>query len=300
MDFAIHPRLCAEQARVRDIDSFQFYAEGDHTWCLLKQCDSVDMKWHRTDKNWQVFSQTCGLHRNTAEIAGTCRTALSGNLIFPRPTRGVCRNGLKFKTATVNNLRGVGPNRNDEGHMRVVETLPGVDLIIKANEDYVAYNPAKNGIHLGKFGRINMKAGTSAIFNFQFVRSGTMEPVKVNNFMFTVFDIDEYQHCYGRMSVNASHYRSYHVSDGTQVITKTDAGAPGREASSVFMSSMVGTSSDNPTHPMELTAEQAKRTVTFVFKNRKFFNIGVEVSDAPSGKNFIFGGKSNLVCGRRR
>merc|ERR1719263_1694094 len=99
------------------------------------------------------------------------------------------------------------------------------------------------------------------------------------------------------MSINASHFWSYHVSDGTEVITKTDAGAVGRTASSVFMSSMAGRgANDNPTKPMELTAEQAKRSVSFVFRNRKFFNIGVEIIDAPAGKNFMFGGKSSNVC----
>merc|ERR1719263_1160603 len=148
-----------------------------------------------------------------------------------------------------------------------------------------------------------MKAGTNTIFNFQFVSSGTMNPIKVSQFAFTVFDIDEYQSCYGRMSINASHFWSYHVSDGTEIITKTDAGAPGRAASSTFMSSMAGTIHDNPTGPMKLTAEQAKRSVTFVFKNRKFFDLGVEITDAPAGKNLLFAGKSSLmdnVCGAKR
>merc|ERR1719272_1619239 len=144
MDFAIHPRLCAEEATVRGADTFQFHAKGDHTWWELKQCDSVDMKWEATVENWQVFSQTCGLHQNRDEIAGTCRTAITGNLVFPRPKRSACRNALKFKTVAVNNLRGVGPNMGDEGHMRFAETLPGVDLIVKANQNYVPYNAAKN------------------------------------------------------------------------------------------------------------------------------------------------------------
>jgi len=305
-DFAIHPRLCAEQARVRGADGFQFFAKGDHTWCVLKQCDSVDMKWKATAENWQVFSQACGLPQNRAEIAGTCRTAITGNLVYPRPKRSVCKNGLKFKTVTVNNLGGLGPNMDDESLMRVVETLPGVDLVIrpKAEQNYVAHDSSKNGNYLGKFGRINMKAGTSTIFNFQFVRSGTMQPVKVKEFVFTLFNIAEYKGCFGRMSVNASHYWSYHVSDGTEVITKTDAGAPGRAASSVFMSSMAGTGLDNPSKPRELTAEQAKRSVTLVFKNRRFFNLGFDVSDAPAGKNLLFGGKSSLLdnapCAKKR
>lgn len=302
-DFAIHPRFCAEEAKTRGLDTFQFFASGDDTWCILKQCDSVDMHWQKTSENWQVFSQSCGLERSRVKIDGTCREAFTNNLIFPNPARSVCRNGLNFKTISTNNLRGVGPNRNDEGHIRVMETLPGVDLVIRADENYVAFNSARNGIHLGKFGRINMKSGTSTIFNFQFVRGGTTEPVRVNEFMFTVFDIDQFKGCYGRTSVNASHYSSYHVGANTELIVKTDAGNVGRPASSSFMSSMAGRKFDNPTKPRELTAQQLARSVSFVFKNTQFFNIGFEISDAGAGQNFLFGGRSSVVdpfCGARR
>jgi hypothetical protein len=192
---------------------------------------------------------------------------------------------------------------DDQGHMRVLQTLPGVDLIIRANQNYVAHNSARNGIHLGKFGRINIKSGTSTVLNFQFVSTGTLNVVKVPEFVFTVFDLDQFKGCYGRMSINASHFSSYHVSDNTELVSKTDAGAPGRAASSVFMSSMAGTKTDNPKKPRELTSEQAARSVSFVFKNRKFFNLGVEISDAGAGKNLLFGGRSSLLdntCGPKR
>lgn len=301
-NFAIHPRLCAEQAKVRRADGFSFLAKGDETWCILRQCDSVDMQWEGSNENWQVYSTYCGLERSRVEVEGTCRTAFTGNLIYPKPRRSVCRGGLKFKTLSHNNLRGVGPNRADQGNMRFTETLPGVDLVIRADENYEAYNPARNGLHLGKFGRINMKSGTQTVFNFRFVRSGTDEPVKVPEFVFTVFDIDQFKGCYGRMTVNASHFASYHVSDNTELIVKTDAGAVGRAASSTFMSSMAGTGRDNPTQPRELTPEQAARSVSFVFRNRKFFNMGFEISDAAAGQNILFAGKSSLldsVCPKR-
>lgn len=301
-NFAVNPRLCAEQAKATGADGFSFLGKGDETWCLLKQCDSVDMQWESSDDNWRVFSTFCGLERSRVEIEGSCRTAFTGNLIFPSPKRSICRNGLKFKTMSNNNLRGVGPNHNDEGNMRFTETLPGVDLVIKADQNYQAFNPARNGIHLGKFGRINMKSGTQSMFNFRFVRSGTEEPVRVNEFIFTVFDIDQFKRCYGRMSVNASHYSSYHVGDNTELVVKTDAGDVGRTATSSFMSSQSGTGSDNPKQPRELTALQAARSVSFVFRNRKFFNMGFEISDAAAGQNILFGGKSSLldsVCPKR-
>lgn len=290
---ASNPRDCAELAKEGGYDSFQFLASNSE--CILKQCDSVDMQWASSDSNWQVFSKRCGLQRSQVQIDGTCRPAITGNLIFPTPQQSVCHKGLKFKAVSVNNLRGVGPNFNDEGHMRVLETLPGVDLIIKADQNYVAWNSDRNGIHHGKFGRINLKSGTSTLLNFQFVNSGTTVPVKVDEFMFTVFDIDQFKGCYGRMSVTASHYSSYHVSDNTELIVKTDAGAPGKPASSTFMSSMAGTWRDNPRKPREMTALQKSRSVTFVFRNRKFFTLGVEVSDAGAGKNLLFGGRSSLL-----
>ena len=63
-----------------------------------------------------------------------------------------------------------------------------------------------------------MKAGTTAIFDFQFVKSGTMEPVKVNTFVFTVFDLDEYKNCHGRMSVNAWSFIGLRQMDAVEVL----------------------------------------------------------------------------------
>lgn len=303
LNFASHPRLCAEQARVRRVDSFEFFRHGRDAWCFLKQCDSVDMKWATSDTNWVVYSQRCGLERNDRKVQGTCREATTGNLVFPKPPYSICGKTLKFKNVVTNNLRGHGPVREDEGHMRILNTLPGVDLVIRASENYTPKNPARNGIHLGKFARINMKSGTSALFNFQFVSSGTMNVVKVPEFALTIFDIDQFKGCYGRMSINATHFSSYHVSDNTELITKTDGGAPGRPASTVFMSSMAGTKNDNPKKPRELTAAQMARAVTLVFKNRKFFTLGVDISDAGGAKNLLLGGKSSLLdstCGAKR
>lgn len=295
LNFAIHPRLCAQQAQAVGTDSFSFLAKGDETHCYLLQCDSVDMQWESTEDHWQVFSKYCGLERSRVEVKGSCRTAITNNLIYPLPHRSVCRTPLKFKTISTNNLRGVGPNLNDQGNMRFTETLPGVDLVVKADENYQAYNSARNGVHQGKFGRINMLSGTSTVLNFQFVRSGTEEPVTVDEFIFTVFDLDQFGHCYGRMAVNASHYASYHVSDNTELVTKTDGGDVGRAASSTFTSSMSGTGADNPENPRELTPLQAARSVSFVFRNRKFFNMGFEISDAAAGQNILFAGKASLL-----
>jgi len=294
-NFALHPRLCAEQAKATGVDSFSFMGKGDESWCWLKRCDSVDMKWESSADNWQVFSRFCGLPRSRVEVKGTCRAAFTGNLIFPKPKRSVCKKSPKFKTISTNNLGGAGPNSGDEGHMRFTNTLPGVDMVVKADQNYQAHNSAKNGVHLEKFGRISMKSGTQSMFNFQFVKSGTDEPVRVHEFIFSVFDIDQFGGCYGQMTVNASHYSSYHLSDNTELIVKTDAGDVGRMASSSFTSSMWGTGKDNPKKPRELTPVQAARSVSFVFKNRKFFNMGFEISDAAAGQNILFAGKSSLL-----
>jgi len=303
LNFANHPRLCAEQATVHHVDSFEFFRHGNSAWCFLKQCDSVDMRWAASDTNWEVYSQRCGLERNDAKIDGTCREATAGNLIFPRPPYSICGNTLKFKNVIVNNLRGHGPVREDEGHMRILETLPGVDLVVKADERYTPKNPSRNGIHLGKFVRFNMKSGTSATFTFQFVSTGTMNVVKVPEFAFTIFDIDQFKGCYGRMSITASHFSSYHVDDNTELVTKTDGGAPGKPATTTFMSSMAGTKGDNPKKPREMTEAQKRRAVTLVYKNRKFFTLEVDISDAGGAKNLLMGGKSSLLdntCGARR
>jgi len=129
-----------------------------------------------------------------------------------------------------------------------------------------------------------------------------MDVVKVPEFAFTIFDIDQFKGCYGRMSINATHFSSYHVSDNTELITKTDGGAAGRPASTVFMSSMASTKNDNPKKPREMTEAQKARSVTLVYRNRKFFTLRVDISDAGGAKNLLFGGKSSLLdltCGAK-
>lgn len=296
INFAAHPRFCAEQARVRGVDSFQFTKYGITTECWLKDCSSVDMQFipHHGPAPMDVFSTSCGLERSHIEKMGDCLPAFTNDLKFKPPRRSACRHGLKFRSISTNNLRGFGPNAADEGHMRFTQVLPGVDLVVKADENYRTYRPQRNGVH-GKFGRINMAAGVKTMINFRFMHAGTDRPKSVSEFLFTIFDLDNFAGCNSRKTVNASHFASYYVGADSTVIVKTDAGGVGRKATSSFSSSETGTGKDNPTEPRRLSPLEASRTVSFLFKKRKFFDMEFEVSEIGGARNFLFAGKSAIT-----
>jgi len=299
IDFAAHPRFCAEQARVRGIDSFQFSKYGITTECWLKDCQSVDMQFipHNGPAQMDVFSTSCGLERSHIEKEGDgyCAAAFTNNLIFPPPQRSACRNGLRFRSISNNNLRGFGPNPEDEGHMRFSLVLPGVDLVVKADENYRTSRPQRNGIQ-GKFGQINVAAGVKTMLNFRFVSTGTENAVEVKEFLFTVFDMDHFKFCNSRKTVNATRFSAYYVGADSSLLVKTDAGGVGRPASSSFASSQTGHGKDNPTEPRALTPSQQSSSVSFLFKQKKFFNMQFEVSKSGgSARNFLFAGKSSIT-----
>merc|ERR1719162_1702194 len=114
-----------------------------------------------------------------------------------------------------------------------------------------------------------MMSGTSTFMNFRFVESAGQKPVKVETFLFTVFDVDHGKRCTSRMKVNATNFASYHVAEDTELVVHTDVGGPGWPASSSFSSSTKGTGKDNPKNPMDLTDVQARRAVTFQYENVK-------------------------------
>lgn len=294
--FAASARLCAQAARDIDADTFQFLANGAKCW--LKRCSSINMKYSDEGRKrpWQIFSTFCGLTRVHTELPSQCvGPQFTNYLIFPRPTADVCEKALKFRGMKSNNLNGLGPATGAEA-FRFAEVLPGVDLVVKADNNYQPANSKKNGVMRRKYGRLNMMSGTSTYMTFRFVESSGQTPVKVDKFLFTIFDIDHGPRCTSRMVVNATKYASYHVSEDTELVVHTDIGGAGWPASSTFSSSASGTGKDNPTNPMKLTQTQSRRSVTFQYENVKFWTMGFAMGPGTGGRNILMGGESSLTA----
>ena len=294
--FAASARLCAQEARKIEADTFQFLANGAKCW--LKRCNSINMKYSTEGRTrpWQIFSTFCGLTRIHTEVESDCiGPQFTNYLVFPKPTADACSKDLKFRGMKSNNMNGFGPAIGAQV-FRFAQVLPGVDLVVKADEGYRPANAAKNGVYNRKYGRLNMMTGTSTFMTFRFVESNGQKPVKVPKFLFTVFDVDHGKRCSARMTVNATKYASYHVAEDTELIVKTDIGGPGYPASSTFSSSTAGTGKDNPRNPFKLTDQQARRAVTFQYENVKFWTMGFEIGAGSGGRNIMFGGHSSLTA----
>lgn len=293
--FAASARLCAQAAQTIGADSFQFLAKGAKCW--LKKCNNINMKYSVEGRKrpWQIFSTFCGLQRIHKEVPSDCGAGIFSNyLVFPRPPADVCTKALAFNGMKSNNLNGFGPAKGAEA-FRFSEVLPGIDLVVKADDNYRPENAAKNGVLLRKYGRLNMASGTESMMNFRFVESNGQNPVKVERFLFTVFDIDHGNRCTSRMTVNATRYAAYYVDENTELAVHTDVGGPTWPASSTFTSSQRGTGKDNPKFPRKLNPAQRARSVTFEYQNVKFFNMGFKMEAGAGGRNVLFGGLSSLT-----
>jgi hypothetical protein len=289
-------RECAQKAQEAGADTFQFLANGAKCW--LKKCKNINMKYSTEGRTrpWQIFSTYCGLERIHTEVESQdCPGPLFTNyLVFPRPAPDVCDKALRFSGMKSNNLNGYGPAQGAEA-FRFSNVLPNIDLVVKADEGYRPANSEKNGVYLRKYGRLNMASGTETKMTFRFVESSGQTPVKVDKFLFTVYDIDHGQRCTSRMTVNATKYGAYYVDPETELVVKTDIGGTSWPASSTFTSSQKGNGKDNPRFPRRLSPLQRARTVTFEYHNVKFFTMGFKMGEGTGGRNVLFGGLSSLT-----
>lgn len=114
--------------------------------------------------------------------------------------------------------------------------------------------------------------------------------------MFTVFDVDQGRDCTARLTVVAHKFTAYHVAEDSELAVHTFPGSLERPATSYFTSTQWGTKRDNPQFPMELTPEQAKRVVSFEFRNVKSFKMGFGLSPGKGGRNLLFGGLSSVTA----
>merc|ERR1719329_657074 len=102
---------------------------------------SFDVTVLRSRWNWKVYSRFCGLQLVKHNISGKCdEGAISSYLQYLPPPQHACATPLDFtKGMKNNNLGGKGPTKalNAAKSMRFRSVLPGIDLQIRANKDYL-------------------------------------------------------------------------------------------------------------------------------------------------------------------
>jgi len=203
---------------------------------------------------------------------------------------------ISFDQSTVeySNLGGGGPDLNSPEGVKYqnVATFNGrsIDLIINAVGDYTAFKATKNGKN-GKYALINMKKASSATFDFSLSGTDDGLPVAIDQFYFSVLDLDEGKRSKLREGLTVDGYASSYLTEDTEIKMTTQGNGVVQ-----FQSSMPGNGKDNPKDPEKLNERQKNRAATFLFDSATTWRVQLEVGHGPpSGRNFMFAGKSSVV-----
>jgi len=273
-----------------------------------------------------LAEQACGPCADFPEACAeiTTTTSTRTTLIVTAPPIAcfpTTATGFDFSSSTIvaNNIGRTGSTPTQAQELRFARIAPNLDLVI-TNLTTFEFGGTGTG-KSGNFGRLNQKVGTSTDYQMEFVATGTYTPTVIEEFYFSFYDIDEYLGGNNRESLAVGGYDSYIVESQTDLLVY-----PGDNGMMNFESQKVGWGCDNPRDPdtlgwvvppccdqmrflgnqsceeagYALPVNQRNRAVMFIFKNRSSFTARLTVSRDPTrraagGRNFIFGGKSNLI-----
>jgi len=204
---------------------------------------------------------------------------------------------FNFATSTVeqNNLGGRGPKLTDKeqlefgGLAKMRDTK--IDLVISATSAYTPKDTSKNGVH-GHYGQINVQTGSFVDLDFTLVSSQSGDPVELDSFFFSIFDVDMGKNGEAGEVVSIGGFEQYFVSEETE-LQISEAG----DGRTNFSATTYGVGGDNPKDPLNLTAVQSNRAVTFLFKKTSKFAVTFNVGSAnfPHGRHFLFAGRSSVA-----
>lgn len=165
-----------------------------------------------------------------------------------------------------------------------------IDMTINAVGDYSDFKPARNG-KKGPYALINQRSRSTATYDFSLTDTESGDPVTLDGFYFSVLDLDEGKRMKLRESTKVEGYAVSYLTEDTEIKMETEAGGAVR-----FDSSMPGTGKDNPKDPMDLNERQKNRVATFLFDTVSSWRITLGIGGGPpSGRNFMFAGKSSVV-----
>jgi len=192
------------------------------------------------------------------------------------------------------NLGGGGPDLNSPEGVKYANIASyngrSIDLTINAVGDYTAFKASKNG-KKAFYGIINMNKGAEATLDFSLTGTDDGQPVAIDALYFSVLDLDEGKRMKLRESVTVAGYASSYLTEDTEIKMSTLGSGVVR-----FDSSMPGTGRDNPKDPNQLNERQKNRAATFLFDHADSWRVQLFVGNGPpSGRNFMFAGKSSVV-----
>jgi hypothetical protein len=203
---------------------------------------------------------------------------------------------LSFDQSSVvySNLGGQGPDMNSPEGVKYTQVASyngrPIDLTINAVGDYTPFKASQNGKN-GKYAMINMARSSEATFDFSLTDTESGEPVAIDALYFSVLDLDEGKRMKLREGVSVQGYASSYLTEDTEIKESTLGNGVVK-----FESSMPGTGKDNPKDPELLNERQKNRAATFLFDSASSWRVQLFVGGGPpSGRNFMFAGKSSVV-----
>jgi len=164
------------------------------------------------------------------------------------------------------------------------------DMFVSAEGRYVAWHPNMNGVY-GKSGQINEITGIEVTFTVHFFAPDTFTSVTIDRLFFSILDLDATKNGTEVLKISSTNFSSYYTSATTDLeVTRDDAGMV------TFTSREFGTQADNPSDPHNLTPLQQDRAVSFFMEDVTEFTFSFGVENAWTGRNFLFGGVTNMAC----
>jgi hypothetical protein len=174
-------------------------------------------------------------------------------------------------------------------------SVPGQQLPCTDRDSEQCINYAKyNGVY-GYFGYVTMSTGSRFDLEFTIVKSGTEEPMPLDKFYFTFFDLDtgdpDGDQSGSAEICSATGYEKYMLGPNSELKVEKDS-----KGVTTFRATTYGTGADNPTDPLLLTEQQQNRAVTFMYLKTAKFVVSYEVGEGRSiGRDVYFAGKSQLA-----
>jgi hypothetical protein len=205
-------------------------------------------------------------------------------------------------TLTQSNLGGLGP---DTGVRKIIFKNAGyigetwIDVHVENMTFYDGSDTKANGRGgdgLNPYGFINLKCGLDTIMRYTFFVNDTV-PVQIQKVFFSFHDLDSGNEGILKEFIGADGYVENYLADNTELVEVESPNLTTTFGGTVWISSTPGNGADNPTNPMHLTLQQAKRTVTLAFDNVSSIDTlyGLTENSGCIGRNLMFSFKTSLV-----
>ena len=195
---------------------------------------------------------------------------------------------LNFSDAHVvqSNIGGQGPDGGPTilclNNVGVLPNRLRFDLVISSDEDYRAEDSSMNGVH-GAFGCVNVQAGCTTEIRFDALEQASGLPATLADFVLTFYEIETSEIGETRQTISVYEVDDFKVDGNSELATHH------HQDGSIEVAGTLPSSGPPPSDPSKpLTEQQAKRAVSFHFKQHTGVAVTLGVGHGDGGRNFLF------------